>query len=77
MTDDETVYVAAGCDRYHESRECQGLSHAREIAERPLTSLPTGFTLCQLCSGSYQPDPSDGPFVTASLLEELDPDDVE
>ncbi|WP_254525184.1 hypothetical protein [Natrinema caseinilyticum] len=76
MTDDDVVYVADGCDRYHESRECQGLSHARAVEERALSSLSDGFTLCELCSGTYQVGLSDGPFVTARLLEELDPDDI-
>ncbi|ELZ22081.1 hypothetical protein C476_06612 [Natrinema limicola JCM 13563] len=76
VSDDETVYVAAGTTRYHEYHECQGLSHAREVYERPRSSLPEEFTLCKLCSGAYHLDPSDGPMVTASRLEELDPDDV-
>ncbi|WP_254531684.1 hypothetical protein [Natrinema gelatinilyticum] len=76
MSDDDIIYVAAGCDRYHESRECQGLSHARAIEKRALSSLSDEFTLCELCSGAYQAGLSDGAFVTAHLLEDLDPDDI-
>jgi len=76
VSDEDTVYVAAGATRYHDYRECQGLSHAREVYERPRSSLPEDFTLCKLCSGAYHLDPSDRPIVTASRLEELDPEDV-
>lgn len=76
MSDDDTVYVAAGSTRYHDYRECQGLSHAREVYERPRSSLPENFTRCKLCSGVYHLDSSDGAIVTASRLEELDPEDV-
>lgn len=76
MTDDERVYVAIGCDRYHRFRQCQGLSHARAVDERPLSSLSDEHTLCRLCSGTDRPNSSDGPPVTATVLEELDPEDV-
>lgn len=76
MTGDETVYVATGCDRYHESAHCQGLSHARAVDERPLSRLPDEYALCRLCSGTYRSGSSDDPPVTASVLEELDPEDV-
>lgn len=76
MSKTETVYVAAGCDRYHESRTCQGLSHARAVDERSLSGLADEYVLCQLCAGTYQPNSADDPPVTATVLEELDPEDV-
>jgi len=76
VSDDDTVYVAAGSTRYHDYRECQGLSHAREVYERPHSSLPEDFTRCKLCSGAYHLGSSDRAMVTASRLEELDPEDV-
>ncbi|QLG49201.1 hypothetical protein [Natrinema halophilum] len=76
MSDDDIVYVATGCDRFHKSRECQGLSHARTVEERSLSSLSDEFSLCELCSGTYRLSPSDGSFVTARVLENLDPEDV-
>lgn len=76
MSDAETVYVAAGCDRYHEPRECQGLSHARAIDERSLPELADEYSLCELCAGTHRPDSADEPPVTATVLEDLDPEDV-
>lgn len=80
-TPPQTVYVARRSgggmrDRFHTDPDCERLSRARSVFEKPRDQLPADLRHCQFCSGEFEFSGSSDPRALKRTLLETDPEDV-
>ena len=81
MSEREMVFVArrtGGSMRscYHTDPDCERLSRARSVVEKPLNLLPDHLRHCEFCSGEFEHTGSSDPNAIRRTLLETDPEDL-